>query len=73
MVNLRFRDGSIYQDHGHRPTGEYGFPEVFPFFKWLVAEVDFARYKATGMTTAVDYGGAIPAGQRLDYTFLWGT
>ena len=59
-VNLRFRDGSIYQATVTDPSGEYAFSEVFPFFKWLVAEVDFARYKATGMTTAVDYGGQIP-------------
>ena len=59
-VNLRFRDGSLYQATVTDPSGEYGFSEVFPFFKWLVAEVDFARFKATGMTTAVDYGGAIP-------------
>ena len=34
--------------------------EVFPFFKWLIAEVDFARFKPTGMTAVVDEGGAIP-------------
>ena len=32
---------------------------MFPFFKWLVVEVDFARFKAVSMTTAVDYGGVI--------------
>ena len=31
------------------------------FSHWLVAEVDFARYKATGVTYVVDNGGAIPA------------
>ena len=60
VVNLRFRDGSLYQTTVTDPSGEYGLTEVFPFFKWLVAEVDFARFKATGLTTAVDYGGAIP-------------
>jgi hypothetical protein len=60
IVNLRFRDGSLYQTTVSDPTGEYALSEVFPFFKWLVAEVDFARFKATGMTAAVDYGGAIP-------------
>lgn len=59
-VNIRFRDGSLYQTTITDVNGEYGFPEVFPFFKWLVVEVDFARFKATGMTTAVDYGGEIP-------------
>ena len=58
-VNIRFRDGSIYQFQPTDINGEYELGEVFPFFKWLVPEVDFARYKATGMTTAVDYGGQI--------------
>ncbi|TAN39646.1 MAG: hypothetical protein EPN25_10740 [Nitrospirae bacterium] len=60
-INIRFRDGSVYQAQPTDISGEYSFSEVFPFFKWLVTEVDFARYKATGMTAAVDYGGAIPA------------
>lgn len=60
VVNIRFRDGSIYQSTVSDPSGEYGLTEVFPFFKWLVTEVDFARLKATGMTTAIDYGGQIP-------------
>jgi hypothetical protein len=42
------------------PTGYYIFEEVFPWFKYLVVEVDFARFFATGMTTVVDAGGAIP-------------
>jgi large repetitive protein len=58
-INLRFRDGSIYQTQPTDILGEYEFSEVFPFFKWLVAEVDFARFKATGMTSVVDYGGKI--------------
>jgi hypothetical protein len=59
-INIRFRDGSIYQAQLTDGAGEYNLSEVFPFFKWLVVEVDFLRYKATGMTAAVDYGGAIP-------------
>ncbi|MBI4998618.1 MAG: right-handed parallel beta-helix repeat-containing protein [Rhodocyclales bacterium] len=58
-VNLRFRDGSIYQATATDLTGGYKFAEVFPFFNWLVTEVDFARFKATGLTTAVDAGGLI--------------
>jgi hypothetical protein len=58
-LNLRFRDGSIYQFTPTDPAGNYEFAEVFPFFKWLVAEVDFARFKATGMTTVVDNGGPL--------------
>jgi hypothetical protein len=59
-VNLRFRDGTIYQAFPTDLEGFVPFDEVFPFFKWLVVEVDFARFKATGMTTAVDDGGPIP-------------
>ena len=58
-INLRFRDGSIYQANATGADGTYAFTEVFPFFKWLVTEVDFARFKATGMTTAIDNGGLI--------------
>jgi hypothetical protein len=60
VLNLRFRDGSMYQTTRTDTSGEYQFAEVFPFFKWLVAEVDYTRFRPTGMTTAVDYGGAIP-------------
>ncbi|MBN1818292.1 MAG: hypothetical protein JW828_13110 [Sedimentisphaerales bacterium] len=59
-VNIRFRDGTLYQGTVTDFKGEYEFAEVFPFFKWLVTEVDFARFKATGMTSIVDLGGAIP-------------
>jgi len=58
-INLRFRDGSIYQASPTDLAGDYEFGEVFPFFNWLVTEVDFLRFKATGMTTAVDYGGEV--------------
>ena len=60
VVNLRFRDGSVYQaTETDTMSGQYSLSEVFPFFKWLVVEVDFARFKAVSMTTAVDYGGFI--------------
>jgi hypothetical protein len=58
-LNLRFRDGSIYQTYPTKADGSYSFPEVFPFFNWLIAEVDFARFKATGATVVADGGGAI--------------
>jgi large repetitive protein len=59
-VNLRFRDGSIYQSFTTDSKGDVKFEEVFPFFYWLVAEVDFARFKATGATVVVDLGGPVP-------------
>lgn len=59
-VNLRWRDGTLYSGNATDNMGYYSFSEVFPFFSWLVAEVDFARFKATGMTAVVDAGGQVP-------------
>ena len=59
-VNIRWRDGSVYQSFPTDGEGFVPFDQVFPFFAWLVAEVDFARFKATGLTVTVDDGGAIP-------------
>lgn len=61
-VNLRWRDGSVYQSFPTDGEGFVPFDQVFPFFAWLVAEVDFTRFKATGLTVTVDDGGAIPFG-----------
>jgi hypothetical protein len=58
-VNLRFRDGRIYQSFPTDTQGYVPFDEVFPFFNWLVAEVDYTRFKATGATITVDAGGPI--------------
>jgi len=59
-VNLRFRDGSMYQQTVTKSDGTYSFTEVFPFFKWLVEEVDNKRWKSSGVTSVVDNGGVIP-------------
>jgi hypothetical protein len=58
-INLRFRDGSIYQALPTDNEGLAPLEEVFPFFKYLIAEVDFARFKATGVTIVTDGGGAV--------------
>ncbi len=58
-VNLRLRDGTVYQQAATGMDGSYNLDQVFPFFNWLVAEVDFARYKATGATFVVDAGGQV--------------
>ena len=42
-LNIRFRDGSIYQSLSTDERGFKAFNEVFPFFAWMVAEVDYAR------------------------------
>ncbi len=59
-VNLRWRDGRIYQSQLLSSDGQAAFQQVFPFFHWLVAEVDFANFKATGATVTVDGGGPGP-------------
>jgi hypothetical protein len=66
-VNLRFRDGSIYQSFPTDTIGYVPFDEVFPFFNWLIAEVDFTRFKATGATIAVDGGGLIDPNEYWSY------
>jgi FtsP/CotA-like multicopper oxidase with cupredoxin domain len=65
-VNLRFRDGSMYQSFPTDLEGYVPFDEVFPFFNWLIAEVDFARFKATGATIVVDAGGAVTNPTKFD-------
>jgi len=62
-INLRLRDGTINSSTATDAEGEYGMDEVFPFFKYLVAEVDFLRFKATGMTAVVDLGGPLAPGR----------
>jgi hypothetical protein len=58
-VNLRWRSGNLYQTAVTDSEGYVPFDQVFPFFHWLVAEVDFARFKATGATFVVDAGGPV--------------
>ena len=65
-INLRFRDGSMYQSLPTDNFGEAPLEEVFPFFHWLVAEVDYTRFKATGVTVTVDGGGQVPPGGDLN-------
>ncbi len=64
-INLRFRDGSLYQILPTDNSGEAPLEEVFPFFHWLVAEVDFLRFKATGMSVIVDGGGPVDPGSDI--------
>ena len=59
-VLVRWRDGTVYQENVTDFTGAYTFDQVFPFFSWLVTEVDFVRFEATGLTTVIDNGGPIP-------------
>ena len=67
--NIRFRDGSIYQSTTTKKDGTFAFTEVFPFFNWMIAEIDYARFKATSATVVVDEGGLVdPAANRIK---LW--
>lgn len=67
-VNIRWRDGTMYQSAPTDGEGFVPFDVVFPFFAWQVAEVDFARFKATGVTVTVDDGGPI----NLADPWTWG-
>ncbi|MGB5455001.1 MAG: hypothetical protein WBO18_03395, partial [Gammaproteobacteria bacterium] len=58
-VQVRWRDGTIYQAFGTDTEGLAPFDTVFPFFHWLVAEVGFTRDKITGATFVVDAGGPV--------------
>lgn len=62
-INLRFRDGTIYQAFPTDGTGFVPFQGIFPFFHWQVAEVDFARFEATGVRVVVDEGGPVSDNQ----------
>ncbi len=60
-INLRMRDGSLYKTTTTDPTGYYEFSEVFPFYKWIVAERSSSDTgKRTGSTMWVDNGGRFP-------------
>ena len=56
-INLRFRDGTIYQAQPTDINGEYSLEEVFPFFKWIVVEVELLFVHADD----------VPAGEGLGH------
>jgi large repetitive protein len=58
-VNIRWRDGTVYQSFPTDFDGLAPFDEAFPWFNWMVAEVGFTNKKATGATVIVDAGGEI--------------
>ena len=61
-VNLRFRDGTVFQSFPTDTEGFVPFDQIFPFGSWQVAEVDYTRFKATGVTVNVDGGGDVSGG-----------
>ncbi|WP_028485946.1 Ig-like domain-containing protein [Thiomicrorhabdus chilensis] len=58
-INLRWRDGTVNQSFPTDLEGYVSFDQTFPFFSWQVLEVDYTRFKATGMTATVDGGGDV--------------
>jgi hypothetical protein len=58
-VNLRWRNGTVYQSFPTDTEGFAPFDEVFPFFHWHVVDIDFASKKSTGATFVVDAGGPV--------------
>jgi hypothetical protein len=59
-VNLRYSDGSIFQTTTTGADGSFAFEQYFPFWRFLVAEVDTSYGKPTGLTSIVDNGGPLP-------------
>ena len=64
-INLRWRDGTVNQSFPTDLEGFVPFDQTFPFFHWQVLEVDFARFKATGLTVTVDNGGDVSTGDHI--------
>jgi len=69
-INIRWRDGTINQAAPTDGEGFVPFDETFPFFAWQVAEVDYLRFKPTGVTVTVDNGGDIPFTNPLSWDGL---
>jgi hypothetical protein len=62
VVNLRFRDGTVEQSFPTDTEGFVPFDQVFPYGSWQVAEIDYSRFKPTGVTVTVDGGGDVSGG-----------
>jgi parallel beta-helix repeat protein len=58
-INLRWRDGTVNQSFPTDMEGFVPFDQTFPFFSWQVLEVDYTRFKPTGVTVTVDAGGDV--------------
>ncbi len=61
-VALNYTDGSTYGVSVTDSDGNYFFPQYTTWWRYLIAGVDFARFKPTGMTAYIDNGGALPPG-----------
>ena len=56
-INTRWRDATVNLSSATDGSGFVPFEETFPYFAWQIAEVDYGRFRATGVTTVVDDGG----------------
>ena len=65
-VNVRWRDGTVNQSYPTDTTGFVPFDQVFPFFSWQIAEIDYLRFKPTGVTVTVDAGGPVDSSNILN-------
>lgn len=61
-VNIRWRDGTVNQSFPTDTEGFVPFDQLFPFFAWQIAEIDYTRFKPTGVTVTVDAGGDVTGG-----------
>ena len=59
-INIRYKDATIIQSTTTDVDGNYELTEVPPLGKWLIAEVDYARLRATGATFTADQGADRP-------------
>ncbi len=59
IVNIRFTDGSMYASTKTDNDGNYSITQMFPWWRWVVGQIDGTRFKATGLTAVVDDGGPI--------------
>jgi len=65
-VNIRWRDGTVNQSFPTDSTGFVPFDEAFPFFSWQLYEIDYLRFKPTGVTVTVDAGGPVAPGEFIN-------
>jgi hypothetical protein len=61
-VNVRYSDGSLYATQLTDFGGNYLFDQMFPFWRFMVVEIESARFKSTGVTSIIDDGGIVPPG-----------
>jgi len=64
-INIRWRDGTVNQTFPTDSAGFLPYDEVFPFFSWQLYEIDYLRYKPTGVTVTADGAGPVTNGNTI--------